>query len=205
MGLISNGTTLLDAGSLDGGVSKGDLVLIKTLTASDDATLTFVNGADSVVLDDTYVEYIFKFINVHPITDSQNFEFQVDTGSNTDYNQPMTTTVIRAYHDEADSATALEHNAGTDQAQGTGFQDLSDGIGNGNDESGAGALHLYDPSDSTFAKHFTSYMTDYNGNDFNIQVYTAGYINTTTALTRVRFQFGSGNIDSGTIKLYGVG
>ena len=60
MGLISNGTTLLDAGAIDSGVATGAMTLIKTLTASSSGTLSFVDGASSVVLDGTYKEYIFK-------------------------------------------------------------------------------------------------------------------------------------------------
>jgi hypothetical protein len=184
---------------LETGDLGGNMVLLSTATASSSATIDFTSNIDS-----TYKEYIFKFIDIHPATDSQNFEFQVDTGTNTNYNQTITSSVFRAYHDEGDSATALEYNTGVDQAQGTGFQDITDGVGNGNDESAAGTLHLFDPSNTTFVKHFMSTMTDYNGNDFNIVVNTAGYINTTTAITRIRFKFGSGNIDSGTIKMYGV-
>ena len=202
MAIISNATTIADAGAFSVGL--GDQVLIKTITASNAATVSFLNGSDSVVFDGTYPFYKFVFINIHPVTDNQNFEFQVDTGTNTSFNQTMTTSVFRAYHDEDDSGTAVEINAGNDQAQGTGFQDISDGIGNGNDESGAGELLLFDPSNSTYIKHFMAQMTDYNGNNHNLNVFTAGYVNTTTALTRVRFKFGSGNIDSGTIKLYGI-
>ena len=183
----------------------GSMIFIKKLTASSSATLSFVDGASGVVLDNTYKEYYFTFNNIHPATNSVYFEFQVDTGTNTNYNQTITSSVFRAYHDEADSATALEYNTGVDQAQGTSFQDITDGVGNGNDESAAGTLHLFNPSSTTFVKHFMSTMTDYNGNNFNIVVNTAGYINTTTAITRIRFKFGSGNIDAGTIKMYGVG
>ena len=51
----------------DGFTTQGSssMVLIKTLTASSDANLSFVNGASSVVLDDTYPVYLFKFINIH--------------------------------------------------------------------------------------------------------------------------------------------
>ena len=179
------------------------LTHIKTLTASSSGTLSFLNGSDDVVLDSTYPIYLFKFINIHPATDSVEFSFQVDTGTNTSYNQQITSSVFRTFHDEANSGTGLAYYD-QDQANGTSFQDISDDVGNGNDESLAGKLHLFDPSNTTFVKHFLAITQDYNANDHSLSWHTAGYINTTTAITRVRFKFESGNMDSGTIKLYGL-
>ena len=198
---VNRALTAITALPTAAALTDGNLTLLTTNTLSSAAaTIDFTSSINS-----TYNSYLFKFIDIHPATDSQNFEFQVDTGTNTNYNQTITSSVFRAYHDEGDSATALEYNTGVDQAQGTSFQDITDGVGNGNDESAAGTLHLFNPSSTTFVKHFMSTMTDYNGNNFNIVVNTAGYINTTTAITRIRFKFGSGNIDAGTIKMYGVG
>ena len=44
MGLISDGTTIFDAGALDSGLAKGAMTFIKKLTASSSATLSFVDG-----------------------------------------------------------------------------------------------------------------------------------------------------------------
>tara|TARA_A100001011_G_scaffold392558_1_gene480396 strand:- start:27 stop:665 length:639 start_codon:yes stop_codon:yes gene_type:complete len=204
MGVISNGTTLLDAGALDSGVATGAMTLIKTLTASSSATLSFVDGASSVVLDNTYKEYVFKFFNMHPANDTQEFQFNMsaDTGSN--YNVTKTTTYFRTYHDEADTSTTLAYRTGNDLAQSTNFQMLADGVGNGNDECCSGILHLFDPSNTTFVKHFTSRISTYENNNGIRDNYVAGYGNTTSAVDAVQFKFGSGNIDAGTIKMYGI-
>ena len=199
MGVISNGTTLLDAGALDSGVATGSMTLISTQTASSSATVSFTSGIDS-----TYKEYIFKCINIHPATNEQNFTFQADTGTNTNYNQAITSTFFRAYNQEDSGGTALGYLTSRDQAQGTSFQPLTVTIGNGNDECTNGTIHLFDPSNTTFAKHFLSRFIDYEGGNQAVDNYCAGYFNTTTAITRVQFKFASGNIDSGTIKLYGV-
>jgi hypothetical protein len=204
MGVISNGTTLLDAGALDSGIPTGAMTLIKTLTASTSATLDFLNGASSVVFDDTYDAYVFKFYNIHPATNGADFTFQADTGTNTNYNIAMTTTYIRAAHGEDGSGDSLTYDTGRDQAQGTGFLQVISGIGNDADGNGNGTLHIFSPSSSTFVKNFiirscTSYE-DSIGRD----MFIAGYFNTTTALTRVRFKMSSGNIDSGIIKMYGI-
>ena len=205
MGLISNGTTLLDGGSLDGGVSKGALTLIKTLTASSDSTLSFVDGASSVVLDDTYVEYIFKFINMHPSGDSSPNDFTVnfrDGGSA--YDATKTTTFFWAYHYEDDSATQFGSAGSNDSAEATGTQPLSGNPGNDNDQCVSGTLHLFDPSNTTFAKHFMTVSNSTEAGDLSINSRVAGYCNVTAAIDGVQFAFQAGSIDSGTIKLYGV-
>ena len=177
----------------------GSLVLISTQTASSSATIDFTSGIDS-----TYKEYIFKFIDIHPATDEAHLTFQADTGTNTNYNQTITSTFFRAYHDEADNNTQLAYIAAQDLAQSTSFKQLNHKQGNGNDESAAGTLQIFNPASTTFVKHFIGRNQYYYYDDYSMDVFTAGYFNTTTALTRVRFKMSSGNIDSGTIKMYGV-
>jgi len=177
----------------------GNLTLLTTATASSSATLDFTSSIDS-----TYDSYLFKFIDIHPSADDTDLTFQVDTGTNTNYNQTITSTTFQVFHGEDGNSGAIEYKANRDQAQGTAFQPLCQDIGNGNDESMSGYLHLFSPSSSTFVKHFIGLGTNVYSGDASIQIYSAGYINTTTALTRVQFKMDSGNIDSGVIKLYGI-
>ena len=182
----------------------GDLALIKTVTASSSASISFVDGASSVVLDGTYKEYIFTFNNIHPATDNTTFTFNLSVDGGSNYNVAKTTTVIRAFHDEGDSSTELDYLDGLDLAQGTGVQALVENIGNGNDESVSGFLRLFEPSSTTFVKHLIWEVPSYgSSNAVNIQ-YGAGYGNTTSAVDAIQFTMGSGNIDAGTISLYGV-
>ena len=180
------------------------LTHIKTLTASSSGTLSFVNGSSDVVLDSTYPIYMFKFINLHPATDDVLFSvnFSADTGSN--YNVTKTTTYLYAEHSEADDATGLGYNTSRDLAQGTGVKTLISDVGNVNDESLAGELMLFNPSSTTFVKHFISKNTANIKNNYNLVAYSAGYCNTTSAVDAVQFKMSSGNIDSGVIKLYGL-
>ena len=199
MGVISNGTTLLDAGALDSGIATGDMTLISTSTASSSATIDITSGIDS-----TYKEYVFKFINIHPANDDINFQFQADVGTGTSYAQTITSSHFRATHGEDASSEAVSYISGGDLAQETGFQLLAGSVGNDADQNIAGILHLFDPSSTTFVKHFVgNFQSIAHSNRSNNQ-YPAGYFNTTTAITRVRFKFASGNIDSGTIKMYGI-
>jgi len=187
------------------GLATGSLVPIKTLTASSSATLSFVHGTDGVVLDSTYPIYKFEFINIHPATNNADLQFQADTGTNTNYNQTITSTSFRAYHMENDSQTNLGYEGGGDQAQGTGFQRITNGTGTDNDSCGVGTLHLFSPSSSIFVKHFIiSSNHNHDSAQYSYTNHIAGYFNTTTALTRVQFKMSSGNIDAGKIKLYGI-
>jgi hypothetical protein len=196
---FANNNSLSAITALPTAVSGGALNLISTSTASSSSTIDFTSGIDS-----TYKEYIFKFINMHPATNNVKWTFQSDTGTNTNYNQTITSSDFISQHSEDDSATEFGYASANDQAQGTAFQPIGQLVGNGNDECVSGTLHIFDPSNTTFVKHFISNTNVYRQDDYTREHFTAGYFNTTTALTRFRFKFDSGNTDSGVIKLYGV-
>jgi len=181
----------------------GGMTLLSTQTASSSATIDFTSGIDS-----TYKEYIFKFYNIHPNPTGNAhllFNFSTDSGSN--YNVTKTTTVFHARHDEGNSDTALTYDTAGDLAQSTDFQRLTSEVtfpsATNSDEHYSGHFHLFNPSSTTFVKHFIStgihYASTYAVNDF-----IAGYANTTSAIDAIQFKMTSGNIDVGTIKLYGV-
>jgi len=201
MAIISNGTTIADAGAFS--VNLGSMVLIKTLTASSSANLSFVDGSSSVVLDNTYPVYLFKYINMHPATNDVEFYFNTSTNSGGAYNTVKTTTVVRAYHKEDGSAEGLTYPTGNDEAQNSGVQQIGQS-GNDNDQCISGELYLFNPSSTTFVKHFLC-QTNYcdHGDESHFHFYS-GYLNTTTAVDAVQFTMSSGNIDAGTIKLYGI-
>ena len=203
MGLISDGTTIFDAGSMAAGLG-GSMTFIKKLTASSSGTLSFVNGASSVVLDNTYKEYLFIINQCHPSAKA-NFSFQgsLDTGSN--YNVAITSTHFQAKQDESGGDSgALTYEAGRDLAQGTGFQFLTETQDTANDHCCSGFIHLFDPSSTTFVKHFVTNFGSISDNPSTSNNYAAGYFNTTSAIDAIQFKFASGNIDSGTISLYGI-
>ena len=183
------------------GLATGSLVPIKTLTASSSATLSFVHGTDGVVLDSTYPTYKFEFINMHPAS-STEFQFQTSTNSGSSYGVTLTSTYFYAYHTEADNASGLTYFAGGDLAQSTSFQRLSR-VHNDNDTSCSGSLTLFNPSSTTYVKHYMSNFNEEN-QTYSQNPYTAGYFNTTSAINAVQFKMASGNIDAGKIKLYGI-
>ena len=198
---VSNATAFGSISSL------GSMTFIKKLTASSSATLSFVDGSDGVVLDDTYKEYVFTFKNIHSSASSRlSFNISIDAGSN--YNVAKTSTFFRAYHYEnGTGGSGLGYDGSVDLAQGTGFQPLGESVmSTDNDGNLGGSLNLFNPSSTTFVKHFisvTNYMSSaQSGLQFN--GYIAGYGNTTSAVNAIRFQMQSGNIDAGDICLYGI-
>jgi len=191
--------TIEDVTSFDNAASPATLVLLSTQTASSSANISFTTGLDS-----TYDEYIFKFINIHPATDNVNFTFNGSTDGGSNYNLTKTTTNFLAYHYESDAGAGLYYDTTLDQAQSTSFLNLTDSLDNANDVNCSGTLTLFNPSSTTYVKHFISNVNIISNNDASINTYVAGYGNTTSAVNAVRFQFSSGNIDDGIIKLYGV-
>ena len=198
---VCNNNSMSAITSLPSGVGGGSLSLLSTQTASSSSTISFASGIDS-----TYKEYIVKFFDVHPATDnntSTNYFLVNFRDGSTDYDATKTTTIFRAYHFEDNSTQALSYETDHDLAQSTSFQRIAQGMGNDNDQCLSGTLHLFDPSSTTFVKHFKSRISNAE-NQSAIDTFVAGYGNTTSAIDAVQFKFLAGNIDSGTIKLYGV-
>ena len=208
MALVKYNNNSISAVTSAASIPSGAMTLIKTLTASASATLSFVNGSSDVVLDSTYPIYLFKFINVSPTSGASNptfgFNGSDDTSSHS-YDIVKTTTAIQAYHKEDGSAASLFYNTSFDLAQSTAFQYLNFGDANTDaDASGSGELYLFNPSSTTFVKHFMSNFNNCASDPSSENDRVAGYFNTTSAITAMQFKYNSGNMDAGTIKLYGI-
>tara|TARA_Y100001938_G_scaffold86140_1_gene118272 strand:- start:685 stop:1308 length:624 start_codon:yes stop_codon:yes gene_type:complete len=187
------------------GLTAGAMTLIKEQTASSSATISFVHGTSDVVLDSTYPIYLFKWISCHPETNNVKFQFQANVSGGSGYNETITSTAFNATADEANSDASLNYQAGRDQAQGTSYQDLTAFNGNQNDSATSGELWIFSPSSTTFVKHFMSRSQQMNPQSpFSTDDYRAGYFNTTSAINDIQFKMSSGDIDAGTIKLYGI-
>ena len=196
---FANNNSLSAITSKPSGLSGGSMNLISTQTASSSSTISFTSGIDS-----TYDEYVFKFYNIHPATDNTNFTFNLSADGGSNYNVTKTTTFFNAYHKEDASDAGITYDGSRDLAQGTGFQPLSHGAGSDTDQNLGGTLYLFDPSSTTFVKHFIAHINLNEFRDYCNTGFTAGYGNTTSAVNAVQFKYASGNIDSGVIKLYGI-
>jgi len=178
------------------------LTHIKTLTASSSSTLSFVDGSDDVTLDSTFPIYLFKIINMHPSANA-NFRFQASTDGGSSYSTTTTSSIFRALVDESGNNSGLAYDGG--QAQGTSVQEIINAaVGTDNDQTGVCELKLFNPSSTTFVKHYMAVSNGCQSNDYAINSFTGGYFNTTSAINAIQFSPSSGNIDSCTIKLYGI-
>ena len=195
---FANNNSLSAITTKPSGLSGGSMNLISTQTASSSSTISFTSGIDS-----TYDEYVFKFIDIHG-SDNQQLGFQANASGGSGYNETVTNTYFRAFHNEADSSASLSYDTGRDQAQGTGFIEIISDFGGDNDSCGVGTLHLFNPSSTTFVKHFLMTSLNHARSNAARNMFIAGYFNTTSAIDEIQFKMDSGNIDSGVIKLYGV-
>ena len=194
---VANNQSLTAITALPSAVSGGAMTLLETQTASSSSTLSFTSD-----IDDTYDEYVFRFYNIHPETDGQQFRFQTSTNTGSSYGVTITSTYFLAYHKEDGSESALSYITGSDQAQTTNFMVL--GSGDAENDSGiSGYMHLYNPSSTTFVKHFMA-RTINDPSGYAQDEFTAGYFNSTSAIDAVQFKFASGDIDVGSIKMYGI-
>ena len=202
MGLISNGTTIFDAGAISAGA--GSVSFIKKITASADSTISMVHGASNVVFDGTYKEYLITWNCLHPSSTSEpDFLINFRDGG-TDYDAPKTTTFFRAQHSQGGSGAELAYDAGGDLVNATGVQRLSVPTGSENDECLSGTMKFYQPASTVFHKHFMSTISNLDMSDYEVNVFVAGFCNVTAAITGVQFSYSTGNIQSGIIKMYGV-
>jgi hypothetical protein len=195
-----NNNSIANVTSYNAAVATGNMVLISSQTASASASISFTTGIDS-----TYKEYQFWFINMHPSINS-HFTFNLSTDNGSNYNVTKTTTDFGAYHTEDDTSTLLGYDDVSDLAQSTSFQRITShgGINTGNDECISGSLQLFNPASTTYVKHFISNANHVHASLYSINSFMAGYGNTTSAVNAVQFKFASGNIDDGTILMFGI-
>ena len=198
---VARTSGLVKAAAAGGGV----WTLIKTLTASGDSDLSFVNGSDDVTLDSTYPIYVFKFINIHPETDGADFSFQGNAAGGSGYNETITSTFFSASQSEGGVGGQVSYTTSMDLAQSTSFIPLNNDVGADNDQQTSGYLYIFNPSSTTFVKHFMSRSGRVDAGDYVVDCFSAGYFNTTSAIDEIQFKFDSGDIDAGTVKLYGIG
>jgi hypothetical protein len=182
-------------------IATGGMVLISTQTASNSATVSFTTGIDS-----TYKEYQFWFVDINPATDDVQFQFNLSTDSGSNYNVTKTTSDFATYHNEGDTLADLAYTDVFHLAQSTSFATIANGIGNASKKCLAGSMQLFNPSSTTYVKHFISRVSRISftsGTDFEADYFLAGYGNTTSAVNAVQFKMSSGNFD-GDILMFGI-
>ena len=176
-----------------GAAASAGLVFLSETTISNDATVDITSGIDS-----TYDNYVIELINIVPATTNQQIYLRVtdDGGSTfkagaTDYE----------FHYNASNSAAGTYSGGNS----TGAAQIAMGnvITNGGSASGNITIKLYNPASSAL-------QTCVGGTGVTIQTTSpalcnfAGTYTATAAINGVRFLMASGNLTSGTIRLYGI-
>jgi len=187
-----------------GSLNTGSMVFIKKLTASSSSTLSFVNGSSDVVLDSTYKEYLFTFKDIHPGTNDADTMMLASSDTGSTYDKVATGSFFQSFHQENDGGADLDYLASKDIQEGTSGVRLDHSVGNDNDQSSAGFVRLFNPSSTTFIKHYQARFNIYHAVDNSQDIFSAGYFNTTSAIDAIQFKKDTGNIDSGDICLYGI-
>ena len=198
MALVKYNNNSISDITTPGQLAQGKMTLISEQTASGSASISFTSGIDS-----TYPIYKFEFINIHPATDNVRLQFNLSTDGGSNYNVTKTCTGFYAGHTEADATGGPAFDSGLAQSTSDGF--LTGGtVGSDADECMVGTFFLFNPSSTTYVKHYTSDTNMYGSNPQSQRFFSAGYGNTTSAINAIIFRFESGNIASGTIKMYGI-
>ena len=203
MALVKYNNNSISAITTAGQLASGSMVLIKEQTASSSSTVSFVDGSSDVVLDSTYPIYKFEFINIHPST-AEEFMFQGSTNTGSSYGVTITSSAFQGYHYESGGSQGVAYYTADDLAQSTSFASLGRYEGNDNDQNAGGYLTLFNPSSTTYVKHWLTVYTETFASNYTNTTFTGGYFNTTSALTNIKFQYDSGNIDDGKILMFGI-
>ena len=174
-----------------------------TLIADNSSDTTDLSSVDFTSgIDSTYKLYIFSFYDINPASDGAGLQFQANESGQSGFNETMSTTYYLMRHEEDDSPAEWTMDASSDQI-GTAYQTIAEGIGNGADESAAGHLYLFNPSGTTYIKHFWSRTSAYRLENMAVSVWVDGYFDVTGAIDEVSFKVSTGNFD-GVVKMYGV-
>ena len=203
MALVKYNNNSISAVTAAASIPSGALVLIKSQTASSSASISFIHGTSDVVFDGTYDTYMFKFINIHPQTLNAGLGYNFTTDG-TNFNVSKTTTAFRSFQNESGSGGVLDYQDAKDLANGTGDQPITWDVENEADASTSGELFVFSPASTTFVKHFMHRSNGMHSNPACFSNFSAGYCNVTAAITGIEFKYTTGNIDLGTIKMYGL-
>ena len=192
----AEGLNLTDTFAFTGtvtGTNQG-LVLLQTVTASDDATVTV---GSSSLFTSTYKVYQIHVLNAHPATDSVEFRCRISTGGSVQTGSSYEYTRRQTIH----SNSSITNRGSTSDA----LVPLAESLGNGANESHSGILTLYNPTETTFTKNI-NFMG--SGRDLSpntaLNTVAFSFEGNENAIDGVQFFMNSGNVESGTFKLYGV-
>jgi len=194
--LISDAGVLkrMDYSYIKGG---GGLIHIKTQTASNSSSIDFNHGSSDVILDSTYNKYCFM-IDIKPANDNVTPQLLMSTNAGSSY---LSSDYVFTMDGCEAGGSHFERDSGGDSQMEIAPQTQ----GNASDEHMSLTMYLSSPARASSHKYFyfMGVHADPVGNVTNYQGAGSNY-GDTNAVTGVRFKFSAGNIELGTIGLFGV-
>jgi hypothetical protein len=187
--LVSDAGVLkrIDYSLIKGGGSH--VLLATTNVTSGVAQVDFTSGIDS-----TYKNYMITFTKVHPATAGQKLVMRISHSGTFQ----TSNNYIFAGSGSANGTAINVGDGGTDRFT------IVENIGAGGDQCANGEIILCDPSGTGFGQQFYSNSISQSSTSQARREIFGGFYNSGTAIDGVRFYMSSGNIDSGTFKLYGI-
>ena len=165
--------------------------LIATATASASSDITFTD------LNSTYAKYIVELIDVTTTTDNTSIWLRVSEDNGSSYDSGATD--YKYGGRSIDSSGVLATINGNGDAK----INMANELGSGTNEKISGTIEIYNPSASTFT-HAIYSMSNIDTTETAIHTRGSGYRRLASAVDAIQIILSSGNIASGTIKLYGV-
>lgn len=193
----SNGSGVLS--SVNAGLGSSQALLSTTTISSGVANVSITSGLTS-----TFTQYDFEFFTMHPASDQASFQWQVSTDGGSSYGISIRSTAFWVYEADAGSGSTFQYSTQLTLQDSTNYQNFSYLTGNEDNKCCAGKLTLFNPAGTTYVKNFVARSHNYEHQNTSVDALIAGYVNSTSDIDAIRFQFSTGNIDAGTIKMYGI-
>ena len=199
--LTSNGTTWTSATPAAGGAG---WTLISVVTASNSATVDFTTGIGS-----TYDDYVVVADNLIAATNAANMGVQM-------YTAGAWITSLYSYNIQSldSSSSTPTYTRSISAPRGLILPSLSDGSGGTFAMPGAFTAFFYDLNGTGVLSYGKPYVVNSivmatNANSVAVAGQGGGFLfdglsNSPAAVTGIRFLMSSGNITSGTFRLYGI-
>ena len=172
---------------------------ISTNTASSDSVVNITSGIDS-----TYNVYYVVYNAIHPSAGSKlTCQF---TTNGSDFNLALCTAQCNGSNTEGGTASNNNADLSESRYRHTTYAPIGFAatIETNAESCANGFLWLFGPANTTFTKHFYCRTVAKDDAPGGAQTFTAGTIETTSAVTGISFKMSTGNIDSGSFKLYGL-
>ncbi|ANS03624.1 hypothetical protein [uncultured Mediterranean phage uvDeep-CGR2-KM22-C255] len=174
--------------------ASGSLVYLSSVTASNDTSVAIASNINA-----TYDAYLFTFNDIVPATNNANLFLNFQIGGSYINSGGVYEWLHQAGKTDGSSQFQRWSNDSEDD-----YLELTYEISSTTADGGlSGHMYMYTPASTTHYTKVEFNLSAYSDGDFR-PANGAGSIKNAAAVTGVKFYMSSGNITSGTIRMYGV-